>query len=73
MYSWHQNTMMVALGEVRTAVEEVIEEDDGVAQANARLIAAAPELLSALKDCMEMSLLTSPKWDAAIAKAEGRE
>ena len=29
------------------------------------------ELLEALKDCAGMSLFTSPKWDAAIAKAEG--
>lgn len=28
------------------------------------------ELLEALKDCMAMSLLTSSKWDEAVAKAE---
>lgn len=43
-------------------------------RANARLIAAAPELLEALQDLCSFDLLTQEKWDkarAAIAKATG--
>lgn len=42
--------------------------------ADARLIAAAPELLEALQDLCSFDLLTQDKWDkarAAIAKATG--
>jgi hypothetical protein len=46
------------------------------AEANARLIAAAPELLDALKDILAISEIpacaTREKAVAAIAKAEGR-
>ena len=46
------------------------------AEANARLIAAAPELLEALRDLLSLHPGTENKWtqqaQAAIAKAEGR-
>lgn len=45
-------------------------------QANARLIAAAPELLEALKEVVRISDRKHNAWDkarAAIAAAEGRE
>lgn len=51
-------------------------------EANARLIAAAPELLNALKEILETDFSQESSWDysegikdvarAAIAKAEGR-
>ena len=53
-------------------------KDDGTQEANARLIAAAPELLVALKgllaDFERLELASISMWDAhrAIAKAEGR-
>lgn len=44
-------------------------------QANARLIAAAPDLLEALEAAFEMHVSQHPKWEAiaraAIAKATG--
>lgn len=46
------------------------------ADANASLIAAAPELLAALKEVVRISNRNHAAWDkarAAIAKAEGRE
>lgn len=45
-------------------------------RANARLMAAAPELLEALQDLCSFDLLTQEKWDkarAAIAKATGEQ
>ena len=45
-------------------------------QANARLIAAAPELLEALREVVSISDRKHNAWDkarSAIAKAEGRE
>lgn len=57
------------------------DEDDGLVTnedlANARLIAAAPEMLIALKMCAERlgEMDCGPEWEAAraaIAKAEGR-
>lgn len=58
----------------------IIPEGDGH-EADARLIAAAPELLEALKDCLNADAIGYPElWReagrqarAAIAKAEGRE
>lgn len=61
------------------------DEDGELGTANARLIASAPEMLAALKDCREvLSLLIAPfkysrelqeravdSTNAAIAKAEG--
>ncbi len=48
---------------------------EGSEQANARLIAAAPELLEALREVVRISDRKHNAWDkakAAIAKAEGR-
>lgn len=53
-------------------------DDDSVAEANANLIAAAPDILEALKGALVDELLPyhSPEWIAAartaIDKAEGR-
>lgn len=50
---------------------------EGKADINARLIAAAPDLLETLKDlCSFETELTQDKWDRArdmIAKAEGKD
>jgi hypothetical protein len=63
-----------------TGIAEVITEDPGEAQANARLIAAAPELLEALQRCtarLEIHMKHSEdlaahmQAAAAIAKATG--
>ena len=40
------------------------------ARANARLIAAAPELLEALTDCVEHMHWTQPQGEAALKKAK---
>lgn len=63
----------------QTIMREVIEEDDLIAEdaANARLIAAAPELLSALKAVTKLNGTTADHsaWQmahAAIAKAHGK-
>lgn len=51
-----------------------VHDGDETAEANARLIAAAPELLEALQELCSFDLLTQDKWDkarAAIAKATG--
>jgi hypothetical protein len=58
----------------------IVTEDLSTAKANARLIAAAPEMLEALKECLEE--ITNPEEETwphaqhvakrAIAKAEGR-
>ena len=51
---------------------------DGVSLANARLIAAAPDLLESLRMAVKylrgenMGSVMLPKFEAAIAKAEGR-
>lgn len=50
-------------------------ESQSEAEANARLIAAAPDLLDALKEVVALSDRKHNAWDkahAAIAKAEGR-
>lgn len=73
----YEQTSQGVVGSNGTPICEVvsIEYDDTEIDANARLIAAAPELLEALKDA-RFALYGSgpgnPKIDAAIAKAEGR-
>jgi hypothetical protein len=56
------------------------DELESDAEANARLIAAAPDLLAALKEYLEWGAMTgsdrdlfNEKFTSAIAKAEGRE
>ena len=55
----------------RSALSEDIDE---AARANARLIAAAPELLQALKACWDLGIDEHlvPMVHAVIAKAEGK-
>ena len=56
-----------------------VKHERGIAEANARLIAAAPTLLEAAKKCLEewhqgcSSAVDVKRLEAAIAKAEGRE
>lgn len=69
----------VELGRVFSEDGEIIELGHGVARANARLIAAAPELLEALAGLMRVEardriMPVGAEWDAAraaIAKALG--
>lgn len=67
-----------ALADVQPA-----DEDGATGEANARLIAAAPDLLAALKAMIRMPLMTDTTYNhcrsifcqahKSIAKAEGRE
>lgn len=62
-------------GMCQIPVATSLAEDDGQEEANARLIAAAPELLFALKAIIALSDRKHDAWDAAkgaIAKAEGK-
>ena len=55
----------------------IVEAEDAEGRANARLIAAAPELLEALQDMMsdhqQLNVATLEFARAAIAKATGKE
>jgi hypothetical protein len=46
------------------------KEERSLEAENQQLREINADLLEALKDCMVMSLFTSSKWDAALAKAE---
>lgn len=53
----------------------IYDDVPGLTEAHARLIAAAPELLEALREVVAISDRKHDAWDkahAAIAKAEGR-
>lgn len=64
------------------AIADVMEMEGGMSEANARLIAAAPDLLAALRQVVESAYpnpdehpTMTAAWrvaEAAIAKAEGR-
>jgi hypothetical protein len=75
---WAIETNHVVAGSVRVAVVDTPNLHAGVdwveADANTRLIATAPELLSVLKDCLRYGGLFPELADtarAAIAKATG--
>ena len=78
----HYITDINDMGEISRIAAVLFHDDtDGETRANARLIAAAPELLAALKDVLRIAQAASvgvpgnsPRLDrarAAIAKAEG--
>lgn len=59
-------------------LDNYLDKDVGVLEANARLIAAAPELLEAARELCLVPVKREHDWawtdlQAAIAKAEGRE
>ena len=64
---------IVALGKTVARIYRSVPEED---LPNARLIAAAPEMLYALKSLKRILTVDSPEWnaaDAAIAKATGEQ
>lgn len=72
IYSW--DGIKIAIPEMWT------EDEQGESEANARLIAAAPELLEACKEIVRRinentgeEILALGQLQAAIAKAEGRQ
>jgi hypothetical protein len=75
--SGHQITVPLKIDNVCIAIAPDLWDCDGgraTCEANAHLIAAAPDLLAALKEVVRISDRKHDAWDAArvaIAKAEG--
>jgi len=73
---WKASRKSVFVSDLRDMTVATIS-DRGEAIANAKLIAAAPELLEAVKKCLEIVETGDlPNWDwvrSIVAKAEGRQ
>lgn len=75
----HRNSNGWSIVNISKCIALTTGPDDGESKANARLIAAAPDLLEACKQGYEMMmeggdrLVMASVFDRAVAKAEGRE
>lgn len=68
IYGWSEDERCIRLADCGAADDDAISEDE--LEANARLIASAPELLEALKECLKDNLYPVSRQHLRVARAQ---